>query len=117
MAEPKDGGKSKFQLNNLEDRSPGSALVIVPIVRAERVIGPNQRSENSRLEEAIGLARAIDLKVEHAGIVKLSKPVPGTLLGKGKVEEFKGLIAALDVGIVIVDHKRDWSVGKALSNF
>lgn len=50
------------------------------------------------------MANAIDLEVVHSGVVQLSKVKPGTLFGTGKVEEFKGLIAALDVGLVVVDH-------------
>ncbi|MEP0944562.1 MAG: GTPase HflX [Rhizobiaceae bacterium] len=64
----------------------------------------NDRTDASRLEEAQGLARAIELDIVHSGIVNVSKPKPGTLLGTGKVEEFGGLIAALDAGLVIVDH-------------
>jgi len=63
-----------------------------------------RRSNAARLEEAIGLAAAIDLEVVHSGIVTLQKIKPGTLLGTGKVEEIKGIVAALDAGLVIVDH-------------
>ncbi|MEM9732615.1 MAG: GTPase HflX [Pseudomonadota bacterium] len=64
----------------------------------------HDRTEHSRLEEAEGLARAIDLEIVHSGTVPLAKLKPGTLFGTGKVEELKGLIAALDAGLVVVDH-------------
>nr|WP_247869241.1 GTPase HflX [Ahrensia sp. R2A130] len=62
------------------------------------------RSEAARLDEAVGLARAIDLEIVHSASVPLSKLKAGTLFGTGKVEELKGLIAALDAGLVVVDH-------------
>ncbi len=63
-----------------------------------------QRSDAARLEEAVGLAAAIDLDVVHSGIVTLQKVRPGTLLGTGKVEEIKGIVAAFEAGLVVVDH-------------
>ena len=85
------------------------AFVIVPILSRHAAgesgaSGLHSRSEQARLEEAVGLANAIDLDIVHSGLVPLSKIKPATLLGTGKVEEFAGLIAALDAGLVIVDH-------------
>jgi len=102
-------GKSRFQIDSTEERSSGKALVLVPILGMQAVSGTDTprlaaRSDAARLEEAIGLARAIDLEVVHSGTVALSKIRPATLLGAGKVDEFKGMIAALDAGLVIVDH-------------
>ncbi|MDD9911009.1 MAG: GTPase HflX [Ahrensia sp.] len=62
------------------------------------------RSQESRLEEAQGLAAAIRLDVVHSGIAALQNINPGTLLGTGKVDEIKGIVAALDAGLVVVDH-------------
>ena len=45
------------------------------------------RQPESRLAEAVGLARAIDLEVVRADIVPLRRKVPATLLGSGKVAE------------------------------
>ena len=61
------------------------------------------RAPTARLEEAAGLARAIDLDVVEAGLVTLGEIRPATYLGKGKVEEFAGLVKSLDVGIVVMD--------------
>ncbi|MEA2945442.1 MAG: GTPase [Alphaproteobacteria bacterium] len=61
------------------------------------------RAPTARLEEAAGLARAIDLDVVEAGLVTLDEIRPATYLGKGKVEEFAGLVKSLDVGIVVMD--------------
>src|SRR5205823_3458246 len=61
------------------------------------------RSPEARLEEAVGLARAIDLSVVSSGIVPLSGIRPASFIGKGKVEEIAGLVKSDEVGIVIMD--------------
>ena len=94
-------GRPRFQLENLDDRSPEKAVVLVPLLRGPAI---ERRSEQARLEEAVGLARAIDLDIVHAGTVSLASTKPGTLLGTGKVEELAGIVAASDAGVVIVDH-------------
>ena len=72
----------------------GRAAVVYPYVRELRHGG---RTPETRLEEAIGLAGAIDLEVVHAEALHLSAPRPATLLGQGKVEEFKAVVAGLGV--------------------
>ena len=62
------------------------------------------RSSQSRLEEAVGLAAAIDLEVAASGLVPVEAPRPATLFGSGKVEELAGLVRAEEVGLVAVDH-------------
>ena len=57
----------------------------------------------ARLEEAIGLARAIDLDVVDVGIVPIGNIRPATYIGKGKVDEIAGLAKSLEAGIVVVD--------------
>jgi GTPase len=75
-------------------------LVLSPILRGTPV-GP--RSAEARLEEAVGLAHAIDLDVVHDEVVRLSQLRPATLLGSGAVERFKDLIAAEEIGLAVVD--------------
>ncbi|AVA21505.1 GTP-binding protein HflX [Rhizobium sp. NXC24] len=62
------------------------------------------RSPESRLEEAKGLALAIDLDVVNGSIVPISDPRPATLLGTGKIEEIRALLDEFNAGLVIVDH-------------
>jgi GTP-binding protein HflX len=57
----------------------------------------------SRLEEAVGLARAIELDVISSGIVPVSSIRPATFIGKGKVEELAGVIKGEGAGLVIMD--------------
>ncbi|QFY60050.1 GTPase HflX [Rhizobium grahamii] len=87
------------------------ATVIVPVLKQARG-GRNAsdatpavtRTPESRLEEATGLAQAIDLDVVHGAIVPVNDPRPATLMGTGKIEEIKATLDANDSGLVIVDH-------------
>ena len=66
--------------------------------------GALERSPQARLDEAAGLAAAIDLDVAAKGVVPVPVPRPATLFGSGKVEELKGLVRAEEASLVIVDH-------------
>jgi GTPase len=82
----------------------GRALVIEPVVRRTAArAAPTDRAPAARLDEAVGLARAIDLDVPEAGIVMLDAVRPATYLGKGKVEEIAGLVKINEAGIVVMD--------------
>jgi len=70
----------------------------------KRRAGEGARSPEARLDEAAGLARAIDLEVAYSGVVPVGSVNPATLLGKGKVEEIAGIVRAEDAGLVFVDH-------------
>jgi GTPase len=61
------------------------------------------RDFEARLDEAKGLAAAIDLMVAEALIAPIAQIRPATYLGKGKVEEITGLIAGHDIELVVVD--------------
>ncbi|MGE0108264.1 MAG: GTPase HflX [Bdellovibrionales bacterium] len=56
------------------------------------------------LDEAIGLAQAIQLEVMAAHILHLSTPVPATLLGTGQVEALAELVEAEEIDVAIIDH-------------
>ena len=77
---------------HLRDRSKASA-------RALRA----QRSPEAKLDEAVGLAHAIDLDVVSSGIVPLAEIRPATFIGKGKVDEIAGLVKSDEAGIVVMD--------------
>jgi len=49
------------------------------------------------------LARAIDLQIVRAEIVRIARPAPGTLFGSGNVEKLRELIADNAIGLVVVD--------------
>jgi GTP-binding protein HflX len=82
----------------------GRALVIEPVLRrAPGRATDAERTPAAKLDEAVGLARAIDLDVEQSGIVMLNALRPATYLGKGKVEEFAGLVKTNEAGVVVMD--------------
>src|SRR5204863_4684671 len=61
------------------------------------------RDSEARLEEAKGLARAIDLTVADSLVAPVAQIRPATFLGKGKVEEILGLIKGNDIELVVMD--------------
>lgn len=63
-----------------------------------------ERSPQARLEEAVGLAGAIDLDVRESGVVPVPQPRPATLFGSGKVEDLAGVVRVEDAELVVVDH-------------
>src|SRR5262245_45902247 len=70
----------------------GRAMVIGPYLRRRPTKGHShtadaERAPEARLEEAVGLARAIDLAVIDSGIAPLSEIRPATYIGKGKADE------------------------------
>ncbi len=76
------------------------ALVIHPHRTRER--GGLRRPE-SRLEEAQGLARALDLDIVAAELVPLRQVTPATLIGGGKVADFGRTLAAEEIDVVVID--------------
>jgi GTPase len=79
----------------------------VPLIRAV-VIHPDfgersSRSAADRLEEAAGLARALDLDVRAEEVVRLRKTTPATLFGTGKVEELAALVRAAEAEAAVID--------------
>jgi GTP-binding protein HflX len=82
------------------------AVVIAPVLKTRGKADPTviTRSDEARLEEAVGLARAIDLTIVHSALVPVAQPKPGTLLGTGKIEEIKAALDEHNAGLVIVDH-------------
>jgi GTP-binding protein HflX len=90
--------------------SETSAVVIVPVLsrpsrREDDSARPRlTRSPQARLEEAVGLACAIDLVPVYTAIVPVGEPRPATLLGSGKVEELAQVVHDTEAELVIVDH-------------
>ena len=81
----------------------GRALVIEPYLRGHGASAADTRTPQARLEEAMGLARAIDLDVVDGGLVPLQARRPATYIGTGKVEEIAGLVKGHDASVVIMD--------------
>jgi GTP-binding protein HflX len=86
------------------------AVVVVPVLTrlpqdtADSARPRLQRLPEARLDEAVGLGRAIDLDIVHSEIVTVADPRPATLIGTGKIEALAGVVADLGAELVIVDH-------------
>jgi len=89
-------------LNGSLDREAGKlrAVVVHPEQRRD---GRPARKAMARLEEAVGLALAIDLEVVHNAVVRLTQARPATLIGKGAIEALGQLITEQEVGLCVID--------------
>ncbi len=107
--EPRWLDKSSDRLSPQAGSETGRAFVIEPQLRGRvtKVAAAHGqdalRSPAARLDEAVGLARAIELTVVGSGIVPVGDIRPATYIGKGKVEEIAGLVKSDDAGIVVMD--------------
>ncbi len=77
------------------------ALVLVPVLKTRTTA--TERNREARVEEAVGLAEAIDLDVAAGLAVPIATPRPATLFGSGKVDEIAGQVAAGRIDLVVVD--------------
>ncbi len=76
------------------------ALVLNPVLKSEK----DRFFDDEALEEAVGLARAIDLQVVHAATLFLSRTVPSSLLGEGQVEQAAQLVQDQNIVVAIINH-------------
>ncbi len=76
----------------------------MPVLSRNRDGSVATHTPEDRLLETAGLAEAIDLEVVDRLIITVAEPRPSTLIGSGKVEEIRALIAEREAGLVIVDH-------------
>lgn len=76
------------------------ALVLHPEVKSQT----SHRDPELALAEAVSLAHALPgLDVAGCAVVRLPKAHPGMLFGSGKVDELGDMIAAQDIGLVLID--------------
>ncbi|MGZ3275926.1 MAG: GTPase HflX, partial [Caulobacteraceae bacterium] len=78
---------------------PQTALVLHPAKAGDGHL----RTPQMRLEEAVGLAEALDLEVKEALVAPLRQITPATLFGKGKVAEMGERVHELEVNVVVID--------------
>ena len=84
----------------IEREAPPQGAVVIHPQRDGR---ESSRSADARLEEAVGLALALDLEIRDAIIAPLRKRTPATLFGSGKVDEIGALCHELDAEVAVVD--------------
>ena len=61
------------------------------------------RDSQARLDEAVGLALALDLEIREALVTHLRRLTPATLFGTGKVMEIAAMAQAAVTDVVVVD--------------
>jgi len=83
-------------------KTEGKCLVVHPAHKG-KTRSPLERSPEAKLEEAVGLARAIDLNVAAREVVRLNAFRPSTLLGMGTVARLKELIREEGIAVVVMD--------------
>ena len=86
--------------------SPARTCVLHPVLARSPAAGhacERVREPESRLAEAVSLARAIDLDVVEADAVPVQRPRPATLFGPGRVEAVADSVSAHELGLVVVD--------------
>ncbi|MBB4265333.1 GTPase HflX [Roseospira visakhapatnamensis] len=89
----------------IDDRTappPDRAVVVHPHLKGAGAAG-RTRDPWVRLEEAVGLARAIHLEIVEAEVIPVTRARPSTLLGGGAVDRLAEMVRASDVAVVIVD--------------
>lgn len=105
-------GNARPSDSNQPAATGARAIVVVPVLQRQAAregdgsqLRPRlERSGEARLEEAVGLAKAIDLEVVDAALVTVAEPRPATLIGTGKIEELAEVIKQNKVELAIVDH-------------
>jgi GTP-binding protein HflX len=78
--------------------------IVLHVDRRDRGAPPtSDRAVEARLEEAVGLALAIELEVEAAIVAPVTAPKPATLLGSGKVAEIAEVVKETEAELVVVN--------------
>ena len=73
------------------------------VIHPDREGRSSSRDAEARLEEAVGLALALDLEVRETLVATLRRLTPATLFGKGKVEEIGRIVELVEADVAIVD--------------
>ncbi len=84
----------------LTEATQTRAWVLHPDIPTES----DRRDPAHALDEAVSLAHALPgLEVLGSDVVRLPRPHPGTLFGKGKIEELHRLVDDHDLGLILID--------------
>ena len=94
------GGGIDFQI---EGPVLTRALVLHVEPKSRAQLKSTDRDATSKLDEAIGLAEAIDLQIVGTLIAPLPKPNPATYIGTGKVAEIAKIVDDEEAELVVVN--------------
>jgi GTP-binding protein HflX len=79
------------------------AIVLRPQLTQSGKANAGARDPTLRLEEAVGLAEALELEVAHAELAPLRQITPKFYFGAGRVERLKDEAEALKAEVIVVD--------------
>lgn len=94
------GGGVDFQI---EGKAATRAIVLHADRRDRNAPPTSDRAVEARLDEAVGLALAIDLEIVDRIVAPVTAPKPATLLGSGKVEEIAARVKDTEAELVVVN--------------
>ncbi len=83
-----------------ETKAPRQRALVIHPTKSE---ASTSRVPEMRLEEACGLALALDLEVLHSSVENIREIRPSTLFGKGKIELFQNWVEQFEIDVVIID--------------
>ena len=83
----------------IEQNPKTNAIVICPVSADDKAF----LSSKSRLNEAVGLALAIDLNVVYSEVLNLKEIKPATYFSNGFIEKIKPIVAQEDVFLLVAD--------------
>jgi GTP-binding protein HflX len=84
----------------VDREAPVQGAIVIHPDRDGRI---SSRAADARLEEAVGLALALDLEVRETLVATLRRLTPATLFGKGKVEEIGHIIELGEIDVAVID--------------
>ena len=84
----------------IDREAPVQRAVVIHPDREGRSLS---RDAEARLEEAVGLAQALDLDVREMVVAPLRRLTPATLFGTGKVEEIGRICELAEADVAVVD--------------
>ena len=99
MKQKKPSGKSHHNTFGSPSEEQETAYIVQPLSTAK----PPARLIEDVVEEAEGLARAINLQVLETRIAKYGKINPSTFIGKGTVEKIGAQTETLEPSVIIVN--------------
>lgn len=103
-----DWGKSHNEGNISQTRVVGANVLVLhpfqkPVYSARLKATSSLRTPQARLEEAVSLCQALALNVVASILIKLTKIIPATCVGKGKLQELADIISLEKIELVIFD--------------
>ncbi len=103
LSAPQGESRRANEALNVAEATRTLVVCPYPSARGSGAARANGRAQESRQDEARGLALAINLNVVASELATLNQIRPATYLGKGKVEAIAALIEASEIGLVVMD--------------